>query len=515
MYPALQNIAIPGASNSAGLIISEISTCRTEIATREGYMEKRHNTGTVNVGVDASTWFYAAQGAFSSAHRRNAHAQVGANPELRCLVYRLAWLSRSGVNAVFVFDGPNRPKMKRGKAVRAMPHWLTEAFQDFISAYGFYSYTAPGEAEAELAFLNGAGYVDMVMTSDSDILVFGGSVVLRSVTNKQVQKKADEVELYTINGDGNTFSQADFVFIAILSGGDYNPGGAQGCGSVAAKAIARHHPQLAQDLFRAGKFLKGSALTEELCNWRERLHDILKYDPRGLIQRKYPAAANALPAVFPDPKILKLYCNPITSQQQGGPGVQADDWLVPRLPNNARLSVLLKMHFGWRDNILRSLQRHVWDGLFIRQLIQKKSIDITTLPIEAVQKVGRKNPSRSAPPSFLVKFSTISLIQEASDAVITAANPTPLAQHNSDSILMTSVWIPEPIVRFAAAQAISAFFAKRPTPRIREYHGSAKPARVMGMGIHGYGCGSDLATHQPIKTRAKKEIDYRHHWDLT
>ena len=38
---------------------------------------------------------------------------------------------------------------------------------------------APGEAEAELAWRNQDGSVDVVMTDDSDILVFGAKTVLR------------------------------------------------------------------------------------------------------------------------------------------------------------------------------------------------------------------------------------------------------------------------------------------------------------------------------------------------
>lgn len=49
---------------------------------------------------------------------------------------------------------------KRGKRVTAKAHWLTERFQEFILAFGFHSHVAPGEAEAELAYLNRAGVID-------------------------------------------------------------------------------------------------------------------------------------------------------------------------------------------------------------------------------------------------------------------------------------------------------------------------------------------------------------------
>jgi Holliday junction resolvase YEN1 len=38
---------------------------------------------------------------------------------------------------------------------------------------------APGEAEAELAYLNDTGAIDVVITDDSDVLLFGAKQVIR------------------------------------------------------------------------------------------------------------------------------------------------------------------------------------------------------------------------------------------------------------------------------------------------------------------------------------------------
>ena len=66
------------------------------------------------------------------------HAQMGENPELKALFYRLANLLHMCTIPVFVFDGPNRPSEKRGKKVIAKPHWLTTRFKEFINAFGFF-----------------------------------------------------------------------------------------------------------------------------------------------------------------------------------------------------------------------------------------------------------------------------------------------------------------------------------------------------------------------------------------
>ena len=68
------------------------------------------------------------------------HAQMGENPELRALFYRLANLLRMCVIPVFIFDGPGRPSRKRGKIVLSKEHWLTMRFKEFIEAFGFFSH---------------------------------------------------------------------------------------------------------------------------------------------------------------------------------------------------------------------------------------------------------------------------------------------------------------------------------------------------------------------------------------
>ena len=68
------------------------------------------------------------------------HSQMGENPELRVLFYRLSNLLKMSVIPVFVFDGPNRPSIKRGNKIPALPHWMTERFKELIDAFGFHSH---------------------------------------------------------------------------------------------------------------------------------------------------------------------------------------------------------------------------------------------------------------------------------------------------------------------------------------------------------------------------------------
>jgi holliday junction resolvase YEN1 len=71
---------------------------------------------------------------------RYGHAQAGANPELRTLFFRLARYLQFPIAPVFVFDGPGRPSVKRGRKVIKIAHWLTTRVQEMISLFGFQWY---------------------------------------------------------------------------------------------------------------------------------------------------------------------------------------------------------------------------------------------------------------------------------------------------------------------------------------------------------------------------------------
>ena len=140
-----------------------------------------------------SIWLYQVQEALRSVP---SHASLGQNPELNSLFLKLARLLRTCVLPIFVFDGPGRPPTKHGRKVVPVVPWLTQDFQRIIDAFGFCSHQvsfhtilcllctheccqAPGEAEAELAWLNATGAIDAVLSEDSDTFLFGATHVIR------------------------------------------------------------------------------------------------------------------------------------------------------------------------------------------------------------------------------------------------------------------------------------------------------------------------------------------------
>ena len=148
----------------------------------EGFARSRE-WRAFRIGIDASIWFVHA-----------TYGQKGENPELRTLFFRLARLLKLPFLPLFVFDGPMRPDVKRGKSINKQPHWMIEGMKTIVEAFGFEWRTvrilavvfdidlihskAPGEAEAELAYLNRIGVIDAVLSDDVDTLVFGARMII-------------------------------------------------------------------------------------------------------------------------------------------------------------------------------------------------------------------------------------------------------------------------------------------------------------------------------------------------
>ncbi|RXW15491.1 hypothetical protein EST38_g10363, partial [Candolleomyces aberdarensis] len=165
-------------------VLSDVAQERSlaEFVAYELVNWKSNGRDVAIVGVDASELMYAAQSSIHSARVRGAsRASEGKNADLRLVFKQLVWLASTfyGQILVFVFDGPDRPQVKRGKRVGKCEHWMVEDFQRLVRALGFYVHQAPGEAEAELAHLNETGLIDFVFTSDSDAFVFGAVNVIR------------------------------------------------------------------------------------------------------------------------------------------------------------------------------------------------------------------------------------------------------------------------------------------------------------------------------------------------
>lgn len=58
-------------------------------------------------------------------------------PELQDIISKLLHLAQTPLTAIFVFDGPERPSVKRGRNTVFRTHWLVQVFKEFIEVMGF------------------------------------------------------------------------------------------------------------------------------------------------------------------------------------------------------------------------------------------------------------------------------------------------------------------------------------------------------------------------------------------
>ena len=158
----------------------------THLSVQDGFEANPDGKRGFRVGIDASIWFYHA-----------AYGREGENPELRTLFFKCTRLMSAPFLPLFVFDGPKRPEVKRGKRISGKNHWMIQGMQEIINAFGFEwrmvrsfiplvalhltmnMSQAPGEAEAELAYLNRIGVIDAVYTDDVDTFLFGAKMIIR------------------------------------------------------------------------------------------------------------------------------------------------------------------------------------------------------------------------------------------------------------------------------------------------------------------------------------------------
>ncbi|KAK5989080.1 Flap endonuclease GEN-like-like protein [Cladobotryum mycophilum] len=232
------------------------------------------------LAIDIAIWQFQTQA-----------ARGGTNPAIRTLFYRLVRLLGTPIQPIFVFDGPNKPKFKRNKRSGRGDGVATAQAKRLIQLFGFTTHDAPGEAEAECAFLQKNGIVDAVLSEDVDTIMFGCTKTLRNWSAEgKSSKSPTHVSMYDVE-DMNLASlgldREGMVLVALMSGGDYHPEGVPGCGVKASD-------------------------TEAIRLWRESLLHELRTNEKGYFRTRHKALT--IPDDFPSIEILRYYTHPVVSQ---------------------------------------------------------------------------------------------------------------------------------------------------------------------------------------------------------
>ncbi|KAI0282757.1 PIN domain-like protein, partial [Russula aff. rugulosa BPL654] len=335
----------------------------THLAVVDGFEGNPANLRGLRIGIDASIWFFHA-----------AHGREGENPELRTLFFRCARLMSVPFLPLFIFDGPKRPKVKRGKRISGEKHWLVDSMKGMIEAFGYEWRMAPGEAEAELAYLNSNGVIDAILSDDVDNFLFGAKVVVRNPSvnltgnSKHTTKNADG----RVDGNHSTiYTSADIlahpsvqltrgglILIGLLSGGDYHQAGLPRCGPGIAHGLAKSG--LGDELLEAAQSLTRAELSEFLTTWREALRNELRTNSRKHLRSKKPSLAKTIPDSFPDVDVL-LHAG---ARRTHTP----PEW--KREPNLAKLAHVCELHFEWglKDIIIKRFRTVLWPSIVLRAL---------------------------------------------------------------------------------------------------------------------------------------------------
>ncbi|KAF9232474.1 PIN domain-like protein, partial [Melanogaster broomeanus] len=322
-----------------------------------------------------SLWMAECQHSF-----RHGHAQCGPNPELRTLLYKLARLCRTPADILLVFDGPEKPPLKRGKKVVHTPPWLTEPFKRFASAFGFETHVMTGEAEAELAAFNSQGFIDAIWTEDSDALVFGAQTVFRRQACVYDHNNKEGIIVYSATDillDSRvTLTKGGLLLMALFCGGDYDKG-LPHCGWKTTHSLAQQG--VGDELLHAAETMPREDLTKFIHHWVKHIRDLLA--EMGHKNKRYQMLSEKFPENFPSPTIVLAYVKPATTD------ISHASVLLPLSRSTGsdleELAFLCDFHFGWSrggppvpihaiesSGTLGKLQRLVWEGMCIRALCE-------------------------------------------------------------------------------------------------------------------------------------------------
>ncbi|KAF9460488.1 hypothetical protein BDZ94DRAFT_1238453 [Collybia nuda] len=344
----------------------------TELSVTEGFEENPANLRGYRIGIDASIWFFHAE-----------YGREGENPVLRTLFFRCATLMHSPFLPLFVFDGPLRPDFKRGKKINKASSKLIPGMKAIVEAFGFEWRTAPGEAEAELAYLNRIRVIDGILSDDVDNFLFGATTVIRNPSNNLSGNKANPVlnaagkddknhtkvyRLADITAHPNVrLTRGGMILIGLMKGGDYHPGGLARCGPVIAHGLAKCG--FGDTLFEAAKNLSREELVAFFVPWRHELRQEISTNSQGHIGKKHPALAKTIPDSFPDIDVLLSYVDPITSETMGkGDYYNSLTW--GKEPDLGKLAANCELSFEWgyKEAIIKRFRTIIWHSVVLRIL---------------------------------------------------------------------------------------------------------------------------------------------------
>ncbi|KAJ7236083.1 PIN domain-like protein [Mycena haematopus] len=440
-------MGIDGLWKELELVEQKISLPNLAVST--GFIGNATGARGFRVGIDASGWMY----------RACARHGITESPELVALFSRCSRLFRLPFIPIFVFDGPERPRVKRGKLIRGNDHPLARPFQSMLEGFGFQWITARGEAEATLSRMTTTGVpvsVDAILTDDSDSFVFGADVVLRIRSEDNENYEASRYSAHDIS-EVLGLSHDDFILVAILAGGDYSDGLAQ-CGVATAIGLAR--AGLGKQLIAGLSGKSYDDCISFLATWRQTLQAELETNSSGHLPHRYKQLAANIPPDFPDLAVINLYRYPVVTDHEA---VASLVFHPPRLDILARFA---EAHFQWGDSIgiLEHFAAQLFAGLVIRELVDRASAadgfaaPLTSPPI--IKRIVGNRRHKST--GYLAE---LRLTLNIDRTILTSALQALSGRRNPSGV---RVWIPKSTVEHVFPSMVLDYTCRLPTRTSRK-----------------------------------------------
>ncbi|KAJ3930859.1 MAG: PIN domain-like protein, partial [Lentinula lateritia] len=286
----------------------------------------------------------------------------------------LCGLSKAGAHCIFVYDGDGRPVIKRGIRVvlRESDHYKRS--RKLIKYFGYYSHTAPGEAEAELSDMYKQGIIDIVLSKDSDVFPLGVGSIMKLI----VPNLWGDLDVRVYHAQSTGYSQGGFILIALLLRNDF-ASGVNGIGHHTARGLAQSG--FGDDLLNAYRLF--SNMPQQLSEAFHKLnHDMtyeIRHNKRGKMGSCSPFRADILrDSQFPtlkDIHVINAFLKPLTSSSPGFDPIPVS-LSLPTLPDITGISEFCAEHFAWSPTLaLKHFHIHLWPGIMIRMLSSVRTFD--------------------------------------------------------------------------------------------------------------------------------------------
>jgi flap endonuclease-1 len=250
------------------------------------------------IAIDAFNALYQFLSIIRGADGRHLMDRKGrVTSHLSGLLYRTTNLVELGILPSYVFDG-EPPKLKRLEIVRReevkreamvkyekaleegrmgdvrtyaqattrLRDYMVSDSQHLLSLMGVPWVNAPSEGEAQAAHMAATGDVYAAASQDYDSLLFGAPTLVRNITisgrrklprkNAYIEVEPEIVELKTVLRQIKA-DRTKLIYLGILVGTDYNPGGSKGIGlKTALKLISQYDsfPKIREHLKDKGNF---------------------------------------------------------------------------------------------------------------------------------------------------------------------------------------------------------------------------------------------------------------------